>query len=97
MIELVRANLGITLLPQSIYTKMVSDKIKMIPLNNPPLWNLGIITKKDRYQSYAARALIDYFKEQYTKRQSKELKESKKRGEGKKTKPWRTASISRKR
>jgi len=69
MIELVRANLGITLLPKSIYTKMVPDQIKMIPLNNPPLWKLGIITKKDRYQSYAARALIDFFNKQHTKTQ----------------------------
>src|SRR5690625_4941935 len=61
--ELVRANLGITLLPKSIRTKMVKDTTKMIPLETPPMWNLGVITKKDRYQSFAVRALIQYLEE----------------------------------
>lgn len=61
IIELVRANLGITLLPQSIYKKMAPDAMKMTPLKNPPLWSLGVITKKDRYQSFATRALLHYF------------------------------------
>lgn len=61
IIELVRANLGITLLPQSIYSKMVPDAMKKIALQNPPLWSLGVITKKGRYQSFATRALLDYF------------------------------------
>lgn len=58
--ELVRANLGITLLPKSIRTKMVQDATKMIPLKDPPMWKLGIITKKERYQSFAVRALLDF-------------------------------------
>ncbi len=57
--ELVGAELGITLLPKSIYEKMDSQSIKMIPLASPPMWELGIITKKDRYQSYAVRALLE--------------------------------------
>lgn len=61
IIELVRANLGITLLPQSIYHKMTPDNVKKTALHHPPLWRLGIITKKDRYQSFATRALLDYF------------------------------------
>lgn len=58
--ELVRADLGITLLPKSIHTKMIPGATKMIPLENPPIWSLGIITKKDRYLSYATHALLDY-------------------------------------
>lgn len=58
--ELVRADLGITLFPKSIHTKMTHNSVKMIPLQQPPMWNLGVITKKDRYQSFAVRALIQY-------------------------------------
>src|SRR5690625_2493725 len=58
--ELVRADLGITLLPKSIHSKMVQGTAAMIPLENPPIWRLGVITKKDAYQSFAVRALLDY-------------------------------------
>jgi len=58
--ELVRADLGITLLPKSIHTKMVHGTTKMIPLQQPPMWKLGVITKKDRYQSFAVRALLQF-------------------------------------
>ena len=58
--ELVIAQLGITLLPKSIYAKMDKKAIKMIPLESPPLWELGIITKKDSYLSFAVRALLRF-------------------------------------
>ena len=62
IIELVAAKLGITLLPQSISGKFTNDQIKMIPLQEPPLlWQLGIITKKDAYQSFALKKFMDMF------------------------------------
>lgn len=65
IIELVAAKLGITLLPQSISEKFTNDKIKMIPLKEPPLlWQLGIITKKDVYQSFALKKFMDIFQNQ---------------------------------
>lgn len=57
--ELVGAELGITLLPKSIYRKMDHNTIQMIKLTSPPMWELGFITKKDRYQSFAVRALLE--------------------------------------
>lgn len=58
--ELVGAELGITLLPKSIYRKMDHNTIQMIKLTSPPMWELGFITKKDRYQSFAVRALLKF-------------------------------------
>ncbi|MED4227764.1 LysR family transcriptional regulator [Neobacillus cucumis] len=63
--ELVSAQLGITLLPKSIYTKMDKQTINMIPLHSPPLWELAVITKKDRYLSFAVRALLRFLYDQY--------------------------------
>ena len=62
IIELVAAKLGITLLPQSISEKFTNENIKMISLKEPPLlWQLGIITKKDTYQSFALKKFMDMF------------------------------------
>ena len=61
--ELVIAQLGITLLPKSIYAKMDKKEIKMIPLESSPMWELGIITKKDSYLSFAVRALLRFLVE----------------------------------
>lgn len=58
--ELVIAQLGVTLLPKSIYTKMDKSTINMIPIQSPPIWRLGIITKKDRYLSFAVRSLLHF-------------------------------------
>nr|WP_313236644.1 LysR family transcriptional regulator [Sporosarcina ureae] len=62
IIELVAAKLGITLLPQSISTKFTNKKIKMIPLQEPPLlWELGIVTKKNSYHSFALKKFMQLF------------------------------------
>jgi hypothetical protein len=51
--------LGITLLPESIYYKQNNPNIKIIPLTESALvWELGIITKKDSYHSFALRELL---------------------------------------
>ncbi|MDT8860220.1 LysR family transcriptional regulator [Alkalihalobacillus sp. MEB130] len=62
--ELVSAELGITLLPKSIYAKMNSDVIQMIPIQEPPMWELGVITRKERYQSFAVRTLLSFLSEE---------------------------------
>lgn len=61
--ELVSVELGITLLPKSIYSKMDMTSILAIPLHSPPMWQLGVITKKDRYITYAVRALLNFLQE----------------------------------
>lgn len=64
--ELVIAQLGITLFPKSIYSKMDKQAIQMIPLQSPPMWKLGVITKKDRYLSFAVRSLLQFLAEEFT-------------------------------
>ncbi|GAE25391.1 LysR family regulatory protein CidR [Halalkalibacter wakoensis JCM 9140] len=63
--ELVSAELGITLLPKWIYAKMDPKSIQITPLHNPPLWELGIITKKDSYQSFAVRTLLSFLSKEF--------------------------------
>ncbi|PMC37941.1 LysR family transcriptional regulator [Bacillus sp. UMB0899] len=63
--ELVGEELGITLMPKSIYRKMDHRNIRMIKLTSPPMWELGFITKKDRYQSFAVRTLLEYISTKY--------------------------------
>ncbi|MBM7662790.1 DNA-binding transcriptional LysR family regulator [Bacillus mesophilus] len=50
--ELVAGELGVTMLPKSIYSRMNQKAISMIPPHAPPMWQLGIITKKDSYLSW---------------------------------------------
>lgn len=69
--ELVSAELGITLLPKTIYTKMDRTNIITIPIETPPMWELAIITKKDRYLSYAVRSLLEFLHEQYENNEEK--------------------------
>ncbi len=60
IIELVSSKLGITLLPKSIYYKQNNKDIKIIRIENPTLyWNLGVITKKDAYQSFALKEFLN--------------------------------------
>lgn len=60
IVELVSSNLGITLLPHSIAAKQTNTNVKIIPLDNFEMpWRLGIITKKNAYQSYALKQLLE--------------------------------------
>jgi len=57
--EMVTANLGIALLPETICRQINQKKISIIPLIEPIIpWHLGIIWRKDRYLSFAAREWI---------------------------------------
>jgi DNA-binding transcriptional LysR family regulator len=64
IIELVSSNLGITLMPKSIYYKQSNSNVKIIPVENPTLyWRLGIITKKEAYHSFALKELLKMLQE----------------------------------
>lgn len=58
ILELVSAKLGVTLLPKVIYEKQTNSNVKIVKLEEPLYWNLGIITKKEAYHSYALRELL---------------------------------------
>src|SRR5699024_8782704 len=59
-IELVATKLRITLLQKVINKKQSNPQIKMIPLKTPSLlWNLGVITKKDAYHSFAQKKFLE--------------------------------------
>ncbi|KOS69071.1 LysR family transcriptional regulator [Lysinibacillus contaminans] len=59
IIELVSSKLGITLLPKSIYKKQNNKNIKIVEIDNSALcWKIGIITKKDAYQSFALKEFL---------------------------------------
>lgn len=60
MSEMVAANLGVTALPESICNRVMNPDIKIIKLRPAILWKLAVITKKDRYISYAGHTLINY-------------------------------------
>ena len=62
ILELVTSKLGITLLPKVIFEKQNSPVIKTIPLQAPSLqWNLVIVTKKNTYQSFALKNILQLF------------------------------------
>ncbi len=59
IVELVSSNLGVTLLPYSIAAKQTNQNVKIIPLLDFDMpWRLGVITKKNTYQSYALKQLL---------------------------------------
>ena len=60
IVELVSSDLGITLLPYSIADKQTNKNVKIIPLKDFDMpWRLGVITKKNTYQSFALKQLLN--------------------------------------
>ncbi|OAB47724.1 LysR family transcriptional regulator [Paenibacillus antarcticus] len=58
---MVAANLGIALLPETICREVDASRIHIVPLVNPSIpWQLGMIWRKDRYQSFAAQEWIQF-------------------------------------
>ncbi|MBB3130774.1 DNA-binding transcriptional LysR family regulator [Paenibacillus rhizosphaerae] len=58
---MVAANLGIALLPETICREIDRERIRIMPLVEPVIpWQLGMIWRRDRYQSYAAREWIAF-------------------------------------
>ncbi len=59
--EMVSANLGISLLPETICKKLDPAQIRCIPMIEPKVhWNIAIIWQKHRYLSFAAREWIQF-------------------------------------
>lgn len=63
MVELISINMGIAVLPKSIFEKHNNPNVNMITIDsdNPYLWEIAMITKKERYLSYATRAFLEMF------------------------------------
>lgn len=58
---MVAANLGIALLPETICAEIDASRVAILPLVQPTIpWQLGMIWRKDRYLSFAAREWIDF-------------------------------------
>jgi DNA-binding transcriptional LysR family regulator len=61
--EMVAANLGIALFPYSLCEKIDLEQLTVVELENGIPWELALITKQDRYISYATQAFIDHIKQ----------------------------------
>ncbi|KAA9021744.1 LysR family transcriptional regulator [Niallia endozanthoxylica] len=66
MSEIVAANLGVTILPESICNRIENEQIKILNLFPATPWNLAVVTKKGKYVSNAARTFIDFILMQKT-------------------------------
>lgn len=53
--ELVAADLGVAVMPQTVCRDLDPLRIRAIPLSDPIYWNLAIIWNKERYMSFATR------------------------------------------
>ncbi|MBP2001905.1 DNA-binding transcriptional LysR family regulator [Paenibacillus shirakamiensis] len=63
--EMVAANLGIALLPETICRDVDQSRISILELASPSIpWNLGMIWREDRYLSFAAREWIRYTRQE---------------------------------
>ncbi|NQX47077.1 LysR family transcriptional regulator [Paenibacillus tritici] len=59
--RMVAAGMGIALLPETICRDIDRSRIAVIPLTEPVIpWQLGMIWRKDRYLSFAAREWIAF-------------------------------------
>ncbi len=64
--EMVAADLGIALLPDSVCSKIDNPHIKVIPTLTPQVnWNLALIWGKNHYLSHAAKAWIKFMGEMF--------------------------------
>ncbi|RUT43799.1 LysR family transcriptional regulator [Paenibacillus anaericanus] len=59
--QMVAVGLGITLLPETICREIDEEQVRVIPLVEPVIpWELGIIWRDERYQSFATREWIRF-------------------------------------
>jgi DNA-binding transcriptional LysR family regulator len=62
--EMVAADLGIAMLPETICRNLDSRRISVVPLTPPGIpWHLAMIWRKDAYMSYALREWIRFAQE----------------------------------
>ena len=62
--ELIGLDLGVTILPRAIYEKQANPNVKIIPLAEPLVWHLGIVTLNGRYQSVALKEWLNLMNEE---------------------------------
>src|SRR5699024_5302656 len=66
VLELVSANIGVTVIPRILLNKLNDINIVSITISKPNLsWNVGLITKKKAYQSHALKKFIHVMKDVY--------------------------------
>ena len=64
--EMVAINFGIALLPKVICQDLDPERIKIIPIAEPMIhWQLGVIWKKDRYLSFAAKEWLSFVSKRF--------------------------------
>ncbi|QRG68693.1 cidABC operon transcriptional activator CidR [Brevibacillus choshinensis] len=62
--EMVAANIGITLLPETICAELDAERFRIVPLVSPTLkWHLGMIWRKNAYRSFAMREWVRFSEE----------------------------------
>ena len=63
MVELIALDMGVAILPKSIFEKHNNPHVKMLSIDAeaPYLWEIAMITKKERYLSHATRAFLNMF------------------------------------
>ena len=64
IVELVASQLGITLLPKSIFNKQNNENIKVVEIEEELYWRLGIITKKDSYLPFSVMEFLTFAHQQ---------------------------------
>ncbi|WP_379130115.1 cidABC operon transcriptional activator CidR [Paenibacillus sp. sgz500958] len=61
--RMVSAGLGIALLPETICRDMDRSRLAVVPMTGPAIpWQLGMIWRRDRYLSFAAREWLSFAK-----------------------------------
>jgi DNA-binding transcriptional LysR family regulator len=63
--EMVAANLGIALFPESICQKLNLEHVSIVNLDDTIPWELGLIIKRDRYISIATTAFLDHLQSNF--------------------------------
>jgi DNA-binding transcriptional LysR family regulator len=62
--EMVAADLGIAMLPETVCRNLDSRRIAVVPLEPPGIpWHLAMIWRKDAYMSYALREWVRFAQE----------------------------------
>ena len=66
ILELVSAQIGITVIPRILATKLNEVDIVSIPITNPTIsWSIGVVTKRNAYHSFALREFIKIINQTY--------------------------------
>lgn len=61
IIELIAAKLGIGILPESLSKKVTDPSVTTVPIHDELLrWELAVITRKEKYMSFALRELLAF-------------------------------------